>query len=224
MASSTSSLGGLAAATPGASRGNGGAAAAPVAQAPMATQSGLTTPTSAGGANALNAPPDQSALAQDPTYLAYMRSLGLANANDQATAQQGIDAQNSALAVRIPLQQTADQFASQHAIGTLEARGILESGGAANQMGELANTQQARIAGYQTATADKVAAIRAKLQADELANTSKLAEAGLTAASTLGLAQGKTQVTNAVNNASAGTFAAPAAPASAPGGVAPAGG
>lgn len=182
-----------------------------------ATQTGNVAPAPAGGALAVNAAPDSSALAQDPTYLAYMRAIGLSNANDQATAQAGINAQNRALAVTIPELQTSNAFASQNAVGRLEARGILEGGGAANEMGALANTQQQRISGDEAANATKVAAIQQSLQTQLLANQSKLAEQGLTAEGKLGTSIGQNQVATAVNNQAASAGAAPtvAAPAAA---------
>ena len=227
MASSTDPLSGLKNATPGGGAVSGVASPNPGGSAQSlfqasggkiasATQTGQVAPAPAGGALAGNAPPDSSALATDPTYLAYMRSIGLSNANDQASAQAGINAQNRSLAVTIPELQTSDAFASQNAIGRLEARGVLEGGGAANEMGQLANTQQTRINSDEAGTATKVAAINQTLQTQLLANQAKLAEQGLTATGKVGLNMGENQVAQSVNNQAAAqgvtpTVAAPVA-------------
>ncbi|MGH9439266.1 MAG: hypothetical protein ACRD22_15565 [Terriglobia bacterium] len=203
-------LGALKAATPGANAGgqstsNPGAQARPPV---LATLTGRTEPTPAGGANAVAAP--QGALAQDPAYLAYMRAIGISNANDTATAQKQINAQNSALATQIPLLVNDNQFASQNALGKLEARGILEGGGAANEMAQLQARQQANVSRQQANEAAKVAAINQTLQAQQLANQVKLTEHGLTTAGKLGTSIGEQQISNAANKVGGSAIAAAA--------------
>lgn len=173
----------------------------------------ITAPSAAAapGAGAVNVAPAGSALATDPAYLAYMRALGISNANDTAAAQRQTDALNASLAVRVPEIQQSDQVAAQNNLGRLEARGILESGPGANAMAQLANTQAYTLQGDISSNAARVAAIQQRLQSSLLGNQVKGTEQALAAEGKVGLSMGETQVAQAANNAAAAVGNAPGA-------------
>jgi hypothetical protein len=182
--------------TPGAGPDAGAAANAVLAKAP-------TTTGSAPGAGASIAAPDTSALGQDPTYLAYMRALGVADTTHSAAIQQQVDAQNRMVNERLPGMVSQDNAQRGALLGRMESRGILNSGETEQNMNRLQAAQGGAITGLQQNAADRINSLVNQLAQFRANQGVSATEQGLKAGQVIAQGNGTTQLNTDLANASA---------------------
>jgi hypothetical protein len=130
------------------------------------------------------------ALGQSPAYLAYLRTLGVEDATDQANTQTSVDAAQRRQAMLAPRIAQSGEYAREGISGGYESRGLFRSG--QHEVG-LARQRQAegqQLGDLTSATTDQVTALKAALAAQMAARRRAMAEQGLNAANALYTAQG----------------------------------
>lgn len=156
-------------ATPGTAPG---AAPAPTTPKPAAP---VTTPT----------PQPLPNLSQDPTYLEFVRSLGLSDADAQAMAQQATARVGAGLSNNLAQSQFQGQEGQRNIAGAMESRGLANSGEALRHLAVARTGQGFREEALRQQAAQQLESVMTNLALQQQASASRLAEVGLNRAPAL---------------------------------------
>ena len=155
----------------------------PVADAPA--PSTATGPDTTGGPDAPVVPKPSVSLAEDPAYQAFLRALGVEDAEDAADTTARTDALNRQLALRLPEVTEAGEDSRTAISGAHEARGLYRSGSREVALARQRAEEGRAVAGLESSAADQTAQYVRDLARRRAERARRTAEAGLVAGGNL---------------------------------------
>jgi len=124
-------------------------------------------------------------LAEDPAYLAFLRALGVEDAEDAADTQARTDALGRQLSMRLPEVAEAGEDSRSAISGSFESRGLFASGGREVALARQRADEGRTVAGLESTVADQSAQYARELARRRAERARRTAEAGLLAGANL---------------------------------------
>lgn len=125
------------------------------------------------------------ALGQSPAYLAYLRSLGVTDANDAAGTQTGVDTVQRRTATMLPRIAEQGAISREGISGNYESRGLYRSGQHEVSLARQRAGEGQQVGDLQSGGADQIALLQATLVQQRAARQRQLVEQALNAANGL---------------------------------------